>query len=63
MNRPLRDLGDLYERSVLQETLRRRKGALKRLVRKGVLVMDLPASKLTPGVMERYLEVKRKGMI
>lgn len=63
LNRPVTDLGDLYERSVLQETLRRRKGALKRLLQKGVMAMDLPASELTPGVMGRYLEVKRKGMI
>lgn len=63
MSRPLSDLGDLYERSVLQETLRQRKGALKHLLQKGALVMDLPASKLTPGVMKRYVEVKRKGML
>jgi len=63
LNRPVSGLEDLYERSVLQESLRQRRKALKHLAQKGALVMDLPASSLTPGVMERYLEVKRKGML
>jgi uncharacterized protein (DUF58 family) len=53
----------VYERAVLQGLLRQRRQALGNLVRKGALALDLPPSKLSPGVLERYLEVKRRGLL
>jgi len=53
----------VYERAVLQELLRQRSKALGGLVQKGALAMDLPPSKLAIGTMERYLEVKRRGLL
>ena len=53
----------VYERAVMQELLHRRSKALGGLVQKGALAMDLPPSKLSIGTMERYLEVKRRGLL
>jgi uncharacterized protein (DUF58 family) len=53
----------VYERAVLQELLRQRSKALGRLVQKGALALDLPPSRLSMGTLERYLEVKRKGLL
>ena len=53
----------VYERAILQELLRQRSKALGGLVQKGALAMDLPPSKLSTGTMERYLEVKRRGLL
>jgi len=53
----------VYERVVLQEMLRQRSKALKTLVQKGALAMDLPPAGLSAGVLERYMEVKRKGLL
>jgi uncharacterized protein (DUF58 family) len=54
---------NVYERAVLQELLHKRSKALGGLVQKGALAMDLPPSKLSTGTMERYLEVKRRGLL
>jgi uncharacterized protein (DUF58 family) len=53
----------VYERAVLQELLRQRSKALGRLMQKGALALDLPPSRLSMGTLERYLEVKRKGLL
>jgi len=53
----------VYERAVLQELLRQRSKALGGLVQKGAMAMDLPPSELSIGSMERYLEVKRRGLL
>jgi uncharacterized protein (DUF58 family) len=53
----------VYRQSVLLECLRQRGRALRRLVERGALAMDLPPSRLTPGTMERYLEVKGRGLL
>jgi uncharacterized protein (DUF58 family) len=54
---------EVYERSVLQESFRQRKKALGHLIRKGALAMDLPPAMLSMGTLERYLEVKRRGLL
>ena len=53
----------VYERTVLQGLLRQRRKALGNLVQKGALALDLPPSKLSACVLERYLEVKRRGLL
>jgi uncharacterized protein (DUF58 family) len=63
LNDPPTKVQNVYERAVLQELLRQRSKALGGLVQKGALAMDLPPSKLSIGTMERYLEVKRRGLL
>ena len=57
------NVDEIYERSTLQESLHQRRMALKRLVQQGALAMDLPPGKLSQATMERYLEVKQRGLL
>jgi uncharacterized protein (DUF58 family) len=63
LSRPPSEPQGVYERAVLQELLLQRSRAIGGLVQKGALAMDLPPSKLSTGTMERYLEVKRRGLL
>ena len=63
LNQPPKVVEEVYERSVLQESLRQREKALRNLLQKGALALDLPPSSLSLGTIERYLEVKRKGLL
>jgi len=63
LNHPPTKVQGVYERAVMQELLHQRSKALGGLVQKGALAMDLPPSKLSLGTMERYLEVKRRGLL
>ena len=63
LNDPPTEVQGVYERAVLQELLHQRSKALGGLVQKGALAMDLPPSQLSIGTMERYLEVKRRGLL
>ncbi len=63
LGRPPSEVQGIYERAVLQELLRHRSKALGGLVQKGALAMDLPPANLSMGTMERYLEVKRRGLL
>jgi uncharacterized protein (DUF58 family) len=63
LNRPPSLVQDVYEKSALQECLRQRKRAMGRLYRKGALAMDVPPSKLSVETIERYMEVKRRGLL
>jgi len=63
MKRPPSNLQEVYERSVLQESLRQRSRALRGLLQKGALAMDLPPARLSPGTLQRYCEVKQRGLL
>ena len=63
LNDPPTRVQNVYEKAVLQELLHQRNKALGGLVQKGALAIDLPPSKLSIGTMERYLEVKRRGLL
>ncbi len=63
MSRPPTNATDVYERSVLQETIRQRRKAIGKLQRKGAIAMDLPPSRLSSNAMEHYLDVKRRGLL
>jgi uncharacterized protein (DUF58 family) len=54
---------EVYEKSVLQECLRQRRRAMGRLYQKGALALDLAPANLTMETIERYMEVKRKGLL
>ena len=63
MSRPPTNATDVYERSVLQETIRQRGKAIGKLQQKGAIAMDLPPSRLSSNAMEHYLDVKRRGLL
>jgi uncharacterized protein (DUF58 family) len=63
MNRPPENAMDVYERSVLQETMRQRRKAIGKLQQKGAIAMDLPPRLLSSSVMKHYLDVKRRGLL
>jgi uncharacterized protein (DUF58 family) len=63
MNRPPENARDVYERSVLQETMRQRRKAIGKLQQKGAIAMDLPPRLLSSNVMKHYLDVKRRGLL
>jgi uncharacterized protein (DUF58 family) len=63
MIRPPTNAMGVYERSVLQETIRQRRKAIGRLQQKGAIAMDLPPRLLSSNTMERYLDVKRRGLL
>lgn len=63
LNRPPSQIQDVYEKSVLQECLRQRKRAMGRLFQKGALAMDVPPAKLSVETIEKYMEVKRRGLL
>jgi len=60
---PPSSVEEVYERSALQESLHQRSKALKCLIQKGALAMDVPPAKLSQVTMERYLEVKQRGLL
>ncbi len=63
MSRPPANTAGVYERSVLQETLRQRRKAIGKLRQKGAIAMDLPPSQLSSNAMEHYFDVKRRGLL
>ena len=54
---------DVYERSVLQETIRQRRKAIGKLQQKGAIAVDLPPRLLSSNAMEHYLGVKQRGLL
>ena len=58
---PLRPCSD--KRAVLEGIRRQRRKALAYLQQRGALGADLPPSMLASGTLERYLEVKRRGLL
>jgi len=54
---------DAYQKAVAQRTLGRRALALARLRSRGVQVVDAPPEDLAAAVVNRYLAVKRRGML
>jgi uncharacterized protein (DUF58 family) len=63
MSRPPTNATDVYERSVLQETIRQRRKAIGKLQQKGAIAIDLPPKLLSSNAMEHYLDVKRRGLL
>jgi len=63
LNRPPSSVKGVYERAVLQETLRQRRKGLRNLRQRGAMAVDLPPAMLTARTLEHYLEVKRKGLL
>ena len=54
---------EVYEKSVMQESFWQRRKALMGLIQKGALALDLPPARLGIGTLQRYMQVKRKGLL
>ncbi|NWG22367.1 MAG: DUF58 domain-containing protein [Chloroflexi bacterium] len=57
------DPGDLYRRGVAEMLLDERRIVLDTLQRNGVLTLDVPADRLSVALIEKYLELKGRGML
>ena len=54
---------NIYRRAVAMHTLDARDQVLLSLQQQGVLTLDVPADRLTPAVINRYLEVKARSSL
>ncbi len=54
---------DVYRQSVAEEILRQREEALSRIRRAGGLALDVPAGRLALELVNKYLEVKERGLL
>ncbi len=60
---PVSDSEGLYRRAVAEGLLDERRALLDRLQRSGVLTVDVPADKLSAGVVNTYLRLKAQGRL
>ncbi|HWP41810.1 MAG TPA: DUF58 domain-containing protein [Blastocatellia bacterium] len=54
---------DVYRQSVAEEILRQREEALSRIRHAGGLALDVPAGQLSLELVNKYLEVKERGLL
>ncbi len=54
---------EMYERAVAGKLLAERRALLEGWRRQGIDTLDVPANHLSPAIVGRYLELKRKGRI
>jgi uncharacterized protein (DUF58 family) len=54
---------DLYRKAVASEMLERRERLLAKLRTAGILVLDSPPDKISTRVLDRYLEIKTRGVL
>jgi uncharacterized protein (DUF58 family) len=54
---------DVYRQAVAEEILRQREEALMRIRHAGGLALDVPAGRLSLELVNKYLEVKERGML
>jgi uncharacterized protein (DUF58 family) len=57
------DEAAVYRRAAAEELLQARAAALAAMQRSGVLVADTRPGDAVPAVVNRYLDVKRRGML
>jgi uncharacterized protein (DUF58 family) len=58
---PASSTENVYRRAVATRTLDARAQVILALHERGVLTLDVPADRLTPAVINRYLEVKARS--
>lgn len=62
-HQPLTGSATVYERVIAEQLLAERRLVLDRFEQRGVLTIDVPASKLTTTVINRYLSLKARGLL
>jgi uncharacterized protein (DUF58 family) len=58
-----RKIDDVYQQSVAEELLQQREEALARITELGGLALDVPAGALSLELVNKYLEVKERGLL
>src|SRR5205085_2269097 len=58
-----REISDVYRQSVAEELLQQREEALARITELGGLALDVPAGQLSFHLVNKYLEVKERGLL
>lgn len=56
-------LGEAWRKAAAEELLRAREEALSHMRRAGVLVLDVPPERAAESVVDKYLELKRRGRL
>ncbi|MBX7222888.1 MAG: DUF58 domain-containing protein [Blastocatellia bacterium] len=54
---------EVFEQSVAEELIHQRESALGRIIQLGGLVLDVPTGKLSIELVNKYLEVKERGLL
>ena len=57
------EVADVYRQSVAEELLQQREEALGKITELGGLALDVPAGQLSIEVVNKYLEVKERGLL
>lgn len=63
VSQPPQDVADVYRQSVAEELLQQREEALGRITELGGLALDVPAGQLSFQLVNKYLEVKERGLL
>lgn len=58
-----RDVRDLFTQSVAEEIIHQRETALRMVESQGGLALDVTAAALAPALLEKYLQVKERGLL
>ncbi|MCI0393128.1 MAG: DUF58 domain-containing protein [Acidobacteria bacterium] len=58
-----KEVADVYRQSVAEELLQQREEALGRITELGGLALDVPAGQLSFQLVNKYLEVKERGLL
>jgi uncharacterized protein (DUF58 family) len=58
-----REVEDVYQQSVAEELLQQREESLARITELGGLALDVPAGQLSLQLVNKYLEVKERGLL
>src|SRR6267142_6177567 len=56
-------VGDLFTQSVAEEIIHQREAALRLVESQGGLALDVTAAALAPALLEKYLQVKERGLL
>jgi uncharacterized protein (DUF58 family) len=62
-NLPIADVGRAYEWAAAEELLSARRASFEQLRKGGVLGLDVEAGRLSPSLVERYLELKERALL
>jgi len=56
-------VSDLFTQSVAEEIIHQREAALRLVESQGGLALDVTAAALAPALLEKYLQVKERGLL
>jgi len=57
------NLPELFTQSVAEEIIHQRDAALRLVESQGGLALDVTAATLAPALLEKYLQVKERGLL